>query len=101
RGCRPAPQKRGRSHYQQPTHGRQPHDETRRERPGRLACTRGTLAVLHPDAAAMRLDDVLGNGEPEARILSEGLVRSMRVEALEDSLLRFLGHARAVVVDDN
>jgi len=49
----------------------------------------------------MRLDDVLGNGEPEARILSEGLVRSMRVEALEDSLLRFLGHARAVVVDDN
>jgi hypothetical protein len=49
----------------------------------------------------MRFDDVLGDRQPEARILSERLMRPVRIEALEDLLPHFLGHAGSVVVDDD
>ena len=49
----------------------------------------------------MGLDDLLGDRKAEAGILAEGLVRPVGIEALEDLLHRFRGHARAVVVDDD
>ena len=49
----------------------------------------------------MGLDDVLGDGETEAGILPEVLVRPVGVEALENLLDRFRPDARPVVVDDD
>jgi len=79
RARQPARQRRARSESQPPSHGRQPHREACAEHYGRALRGRPN-AVLGPDAAAMRLDDMLGDGEPEARILSEGLVRPVGVE---------------------
>src|SRR5262249_57845850 len=55
-------------------------------------------AVLGPDAAAMRLDDLLGNGEAEAGILAKALLRPVGIEALENLLQRVRADAGAVVV---
>ena len=44
-----------------------------------------------PDAAVMRLDDLLGDRQAEARVLAEALMRPVGVEALEDPLQRVLG----------
>ncbi len=48
----------------------------------------------------MRLDDGSRNGEAQAAMLAERLaLRPDRLEAAEDRLTRFLGHARAFVLD--
>ena len=52
-----------------PSHRRQPHHEARAEhfRRARPAAVGDARAVLGPDAPAMRLDDLLGDREAEAR----------------------------------
>ena len=51
-----------------PSHRRQAHDEARAEHRGRRRPRLARAsAVLHPDAAAMRLDDLLGDREARAR----------------------------------
>ena len=55
---------------------------------GSSPCGSRRSAVLDPDAAAMRLDDLLGDRKPEAGILPEALVRAVGVEALEDLVER-------------
>src|SRR6185312_14055308 len=50
-------------------------------------------AVLRPDAPTMGLDDLLGDGKPEARVLAKALVRAVGVEALEDALQRIVPDA--------
>ena len=49
----------------------------------------------------MGLDDLLGDGQPEAGILPKTLVRPVGIEALENLLQRLRPHARTVVIDDN
>src|ERR1700756_5078854 len=55
--------------------------------------------VLGPDTPAMRLDDLLGDREPEAGVLAKTLMRPVGVEALEHALQRVGADAGAVVVD--
>src|ERR1700755_3605328 len=43
-------------------------------------------AVFRPDAAAMGLDDLLRDREPEPGILSKTLMRPVGVKTLEDAL---------------
>ena len=85
-----------------PSHRRQADDEARAEH---LRCRRprrgAPSAVLDPDRAAMRLDDLLGDRKAEAGILAEALMRPVGVEALEDLLERVGPHARPVVIDDD
>ena len=49
----------------------------------------------------MGLDDVLGDGEAEAGILAEVLLRPVGVEALENLLDRLRRYARPIVVDND
>ena len=58
-------------------------------------------AVLGPDPAAMRFDDLLGDRQAKARILAEALMRPVGVEALEDLVEGVGPDAGAVVVDDD
>ena len=86
RGRRPAPPRRARSEVRPPSHRRQAHDEARAEHVGgSSALGRRALAVLHPDAAAMRLDDLLGDRQTEARILPEPLVAAGRYRSARRS----------------
>src|SRR5262249_54996922 len=62
---------------------------------------RGAGTVLDPDRAAMGLDDLLGNRQAEARILTEALVRAIGVEPLENLFAYFRSHSRTVVIDKN
>src|SRR5688572_17163274 len=83
---------------------RQAHHKTRTEN-ARLRfivrVARSGLAVFNPDASAMRLDDLLGNRKAQSGILTEVLLRAVRVEPLEDFLQRLRLHARTIVVDDD
>src|SRR5215204_4885941 len=67
------------------------------EREGRA----GTVGRLHPDAAAVMLDDVTGDGETEAG--PAGFAPASRpvhlVEPLEDAVLSSLRDADTVVLD--
>ena len=65
------------------------------------SCRRDARAVLGPDAAAMRLDDLPGDRQAEAGILAEALVRPVGVEALEDLLEARRADAGPVVLDDD
>ena len=56
-------------------------------------------AVFRPDAAAMGLDDLLGDREPEPGILVKTLMRPVGVKPLEDALQRVLANPRPVIVD--
>ena len=47
----------------------------------------------------MGVDDLLGDRQAEAGILSKALMRPVGVEALEDALQRVVADAGAVVVD--
>src|SRR5579883_2907522 len=59
------------------------------------------VAVLRPDSAAMGFDDLLGDGEAQARMDAEFLAtRPLRVEALEDRLELAFGKPRPLVLDD-
>src|SRR4029077_8358185 len=79
---------------------RQPHHKPRTGNRGRAIGASGTRSILSPDAPAMRLDDLLGNRQPEPRILTESLMRTVSVEALEDPLQGILSYTRTVVIDD-
>src|SRR5579872_6177320 len=80
---------------------RQPHSKACTEHL-RLGAGRGdTDTIFHPDAAAMRLEDLFRNRQAEPGILSEALMRPVGVEALEDFLQRIGLNAGPVVVDDN
>ena len=49
----------------------------------------------------MRLDDLLGDRQSKAGILAETLVRTIRIEPLENPLQRVRPDSRAIVVDDD
>ena len=81
------------------SHRRQAHDEAGAEHARLAVRSRRAGAVLDPDRAAMRIDDLLGDRQPQSGILTEALVRSIGVEALEDLFAHVVAHARPVVVD--
>src|SRR5712691_6927561 len=57
-------------------------------------------AVLRPDAAAMRLDDLFRNRQPEPRMGAEFLAgRPLAIEAVEDRGQLLLRDAGALVFD--
>src|ERR1700683_3677219 len=56
-------------------------------------------AVFHPDGAAMGFGDLFGDGEAEAGILAESLVRAIGIKTLEDFIEHVRPYARAVVID--
>src|SRR5260370_36486955 len=75
-------------------HGK-PHDKPRADH-----AAVGTAAILGANGAAMRLDDLLGDGETEAGMGAELLARRpLAVEALEDRFELVLGDARARILD--
>jgi xanthine/CO dehydrogenase XdhC/CoxF family maturation factor len=57
--------------------------------------------VLGPDAAAVRLDQTLGDREAESRVLARGARRVVTPEALEHALQRLRRETVAVVLDDD
>src|SRR5579863_1183696 len=57
--------------------------------------------VFGPDPPAMSLDDLAGDRQAEARVLSEPLFRPIGVEALENPLQRMRRYARPIVLDRN
>src|SRR5215813_15565196 len=77
---------------------RQPHREARAQHLARLGAL-GGRAVLRPQPAVMRFDDLLGDRQAEAGILAEILMRAIGVEAIEDLLHRLRVDARSVVLD--
>jgi hypothetical protein len=74
----------GRGHTGRPTTKRAP----KRFR-GRVGG--GGPDVLGPDHPAMRLDDLLGDGEAKARMLAELGLRALGIEPLEDLGQRLFG----------
>src|SRR5690349_10004166 len=78
---------------------RQPDHEARAGNRRLAVLVDAACAVLGPDAAAMRLDDLLGDRQTQSGVLAEALMRTIGVEALEDALQRILANAGAVVVD--
>ena len=72
----------------------------RAPRIGRSLPRRGiAIAVLGPDAAAMGLDDLPGDREAETRILAEGALRPVGVEALENAVEIVRPDAGTLVLD--
>ena len=67
----------------------------------RLLAVRARLAiaVLGPDAAAVRIDDLLRDRQAEARVGAEAAFRPVGVEALEDALQIVRADAGAAIVD--
>src|SRR5262249_7721433 len=84
-----------------PSRRRQANDKARPEDARLPVRARGAGTVLDPDRAAMGLDDLLGNRQAEARILTEALVRAIGVEPLENLFAYFRSHSRTVVIDKN
>ena len=80
---------------------RQAHGEARARARGRVRFHLGRAAVLGPDPAPMRLDDLPRNRKAKARILAEALIRPIRVEALKNALERVLGDSRPFILDDD
>src|ERR1700683_730457 len=84
-----------------PSRGGQTHDKAG-ARDGRCPVrVKRTRAVLHPNGAAMGLDDLFRDGQSQAGILAKSLVRPVGVETLENFIERIGPHARPVIIDDN
>src|SRR5208282_6481273 len=84
-----------------PSHRRQAHDKARpkhRRRAIRAGCAG---PIFDPDGAAMGFDDLLGDGEAEAGILTKALMRAIGIEAFENLFERVGAHAWPVVIDEN
>ena len=58
-------------------------------------------AVVRPNPPAMRLDDLAGNRQPEARVLTEALARAIGIKSLENALKRMRRDPGAVIIDGN
>ena len=56
-------------------------------------------AILHPDGAAMGVDDLFGDRQAETGVLAETLLRPIGVKPLEDFLDCIGPDAGAVVID--
>src|SRR4029078_7581749 len=66
---------------------------------GSIGTQRGRLAVLCPDAPVMGIDDLLRDGKAKPGILTKVLVRTLRVETLENAFHGLGRNARAVILD--
>jgi hypothetical protein len=83
----------GGAHSGRPTTKRAPSGATE------LSVGVGGLDVLGPDHPAMRLDDLLRDGQSEARVIAELRLRAFGIEPLEDLGQGLLGDARAGILD--
>src|SRR5216684_1739631 len=79
----------------------QPDHKARPRNRGRAIGAGAACAILRPDASAMRLDDLFRDRQPQSGVLPEPLMRTVGVEAFEDSLQRILANPRPIVVDDD
>src|SRR5689334_19247411 len=80
---------------------RQPHHKPRAEDSGLFCATSNGDPIFDPDRSAVCLDDLFGNREAKARILSKALFRPISVKTLKNLVERFRSDARSVIVHQN
>src|SRR3954447_11192865 len=89
----PPPARRRRGRWSARSWRGQPHHEARAGNGVLALGVDRTRAILGPDAAAMRFDDLFRNRQAQSGVLAKTLMRAVGVKAFEDFLQRVVPNA--------